>query len=466
MPDHRATPRARSSRRCSLNMLGAALLLAFGASAQAQSLQSLFEAAHAYDATYLGARALAESAQGRAMQANALLRPSLGLGVTDTYARNDPPSSSGIAAYSTNTLQAGLNGKYAAYNPGNRLTAEQGQRGLEVAQADLSVAEQDLIVRLAQAYFDVLAAQDALGTAKQSKAGIAEQLASAKRNFEVGTATITDTREAQARYDLATAAEIAADNDLRSKNVTLDQLVGRKAVIPQPLAVPVALPVVLPADMDTWVAQADASHPLIRKAQLGLDVARLETKKARAANGLTVDLTGQVGAQRLNSNANYGSGAEADLVAAQNGVGTSRSASIGVSINYPLYSGGAIQGRVVETMALEEQARTNVDFAVRNVEEGTRRAFLGVESLKAQVSALEAAESSSQLALDATKLGYKVGVRVNLDVLNAQTQLFTTQRDLAKARYDVIVNSLKLRQAAGLLSAADVIAVNQLLAAR
>ncbi len=241
------------------------------------------------------------------MQANALLKPSLGLGVTDTYSRVDPPSAAGVGDYGSNTLQAGLSGKYAAYNPGNRLTAEQAERGLEVAQADLVVAEQDLIVRLAQAYFDVLAAQDALGTARASKAGISEQLASAKRNFEVGTATITDTREAQARYDLATAAEIAADNDLRIKSVTLDTLVGRVGIAPKPLAVPVALPAVLPANVEPWVSQADEGHPLIRKARLGLDVASLETRKARAANGVTVDLNGTLGAQRMNSSVNYGS---------------------------------------------------------------------------------------------------------------------------------------------------------------
>ncbi|MDY0745318.1 TolC family outer membrane protein [Paucibacter sp. R3-3] len=453
MPEIRALNLSRS-------LLAIAALAAVGTSAQAQSLQALYEAAHAYDATYLGARATAESAQGRAIQADSALKPSLGLGVTDTYTRTKLPSAAGMPDYGNNTLSAGLTGKYAVYNPANRLTAEQAQRNLEVAAADLSVAEQDLIVRLATAYFDVLAAQDALSTARQAKAAITEQLASAKRNFEVGTATITDTREAQARSDLATAQEIAADNDLRSKQVTLDQLVGRRGVMPRPLAVPVALPAVLPVNADAWVSTAVEGHPLIRKARLGLDVARLETKKARAVDGVTVDLNGTLGAQRVNSSLNYGS-PQADAL---NGEGTAKSASLGVTITYPLYTGGYARGRVAEAMSLEEKAQTDVDFAVRGVEEGTRRAFLGVQSLKAQVLALEAAESSSQLALDATKLGYKVGVRVNLDVLNAQTQLYTTQRDLAKARYDVLVNSLKLRQASGQLQPTDVMAINQLLA--
>jgi len=459
MFDHRAL---NSRRPIKLLALGIALALAAAGGAQAQSLQDLYEAARAYDATYLSARALADAAQYRAAQVDALGRPTLGLGVSTTHQQVLPPDRYATVngqqvkvsgdRVSATTVQAGLTGRYALYNRGNRISIDQAQRGLSVAQADLEAAEQDLIVRVSQAYFDVLAAQDALATTRASKAAIAEQLASAKRNFEVGTATITDTREAQARFDLATAAEIGADNDLRIKGVTLDQLVGRVGVTPKPFALPVALPAVLPANIDPWVNQADELHPAVRRARLALEVAQLETAKARAADGVTVDLTATLG------------GNNARGLAATNGVGTTGSSSVGVSLNYPLYSGGAIQNRIKETLALEEQSRNTVDFARRSVAEGTRRAYLGVQSLTAQVKALEAAESSSKLALEATQLGYKVGVRVNLDVLNAQTQLFTTQRDLAKARYDVVLNSLKLRQASGLLTPSDVAAANQLLA--
>ena len=130
----------------------------------------------------------------------------------------------------------------------------------------------------------------------------------------------------------------------------------------------------------------------------------------------------------------------------------------------PLYSGGAIQNRVRETLLLEERSRNDLDNARRSTAQATRQAFFGVQSGQAQVKALEAAEASSQLALEATQLGYKVGVRVNLDVLNAQTQLFQTRRDLAQARYNVILGGLRLRQAAGTLNADDVLGVNSLLA--
>lgn len=438
-----------SSRLPRVSLLIAALGLV-GGGVRAQSLQELYDAARAYDATYLAARALADSAQYRQGQAEALNKPRVGAGVSATRTETDPPGEVPRDRYGNTTTNAGLNATYTVFNRANSVTIEQSRLDVEVAQSDLESAEQDLIVRVAQAYFDVLAAQDALATSRANKAAISEQLASAKRNFEVGTATITDTREAQARYDLATAQELAADNDLRVKGVTLDQLVGRVGVQPRPLAAPVALPPIAPSSVDPWVTQAQ-SHPAIRKANLGLDVARLEIDKARAGHLPTVDLTASLGVQRQT-----GTGLTY--------TGNTPNASVGVALNLPIYTGGAVTNRIRETVSLEEKSRNDLAFARRSVEEGTKRAFFGVQSLQAQVKAYEAAEASSKLALEATQLGYKVGVRVNLDVLNAQTQLYTTQRDLARARYDVLVNSLRLRQASGQLRPEDISAINTLLA--
>jgi outer membrane protein len=431
-----------------------ALLMTAAGPAQAQSLQELYDAARGYDATYLATRATADAAAARAAQAEALMRPSLGLSASATAARTEPPSNTDITS---RTVTAGLQGRYSVYNAANPLNIDRARRAQAVAQTDLDAAEQDLIVRLATAYFDVLAAKDALATSQANKKAISEQLAAAKRNFEVGTATITDTREAQAKFDLATAQELAAANDLQVKRVTLDQFVGRMGIEPRPLAVPVALPALPSEQVDTWVATGDEQHPVIRKARLGLDVAQLDTQIARAAERPTVDATATLGAQNLHNNLS-------GLAAASTGVGTSKNASLGLTFTYPLYTGGATQNRIKETLVLEEKARNDLDFARRAVAEATRRAFFGVQSLRAQVAAFEAAEASTKLALEATQLGYKVGVRVNLDVLNALTQLFATQRDLAKARYDVVLTGLRLRQASGQLRPEDVAAANSLLA--
>jgi outer membrane protein len=428
----------------------ACALLALAPAAKAQSLKELYEAARGYDATYLSAKALHDSARHRVDQSEALLKPSASLTASATTAQIDlpiPRNSTG----SNNTLAGTLSGRYPLVNRSSEATIAQARKSLEVSQADLDTAEQDLIVRVSQAYFDVLASRDALATTQAGKAAITEQLASAKRNFEVGTATITDAREAQAAFDRASAAEIAAENDLRTKQVALDQLVGRRGVSPSQLRVPVALPPVAPADAEAWVGAAEQQHPTIRRARVGLDVARLETAKARAAEKYTLDAVGAVGAT-------HATGHFASTP------GTSKTASIGLQFSMPLYTAGATQSRIQETLVLEEKARQDHEAARRGVTQGTRVAFLGLQSLHAQVKALEAAEASSKLALEATQLGYKVGVRVNLDVLNAQSQLFQTQRDLAKARYDVIVTGLRLRQAAGQLAAGDIDAVSRLLA--
>ena len=430
---------------CTLSMVAAV--------GHAQSLQEVYEAARGYDAAYLAARALAESAQYRSEQAYALRRPNLSATGNITQSdTNPPPSAVNRGGDSYNNLVSGvtLTGRHPLFNRANGAIISQAERQLEQSRADLQTAEHELIVRTTQLYFDVLVAQDALAAAQANKKAVGEQLASAKRNFEVGTATITDTREAQARFDLGTATEIAAENDLRTKRIALDQLVGRNNVTPRPLATPVALPAV-PGAVDEWVGQAQAGHPAVRRADLALDIARLETARARAGHLPTIDAVANLGTTRVSG------GGPASI-------GTNTVANVGVQLNLPIFSGYSVQNRIRETLALEERSRNDVDAARRSVAQTTRVAYFGYQSGQAQVAALEAAEASSRLALEATQLGYRVGVRVNLDVLNAQTQLFNTQRDLSRARYDVLLGGLRLRQAAGTLQPADVNAVNTLLA--
>jgi len=448
MPAERSCPpTSRSTVRRLL--IGVASLLLAGAS-HGQSLLELYALARGYDATYLAARALADSAQYKAAQADALRRPNVSLASALTRSESEPPSGHRTG----NTASATVTAKQPLFNRSNAATIDQAYKALEVAQADLETAEQDLIVRVSQAYFDVLGAQDTLAFTRASKTAITEQLAAAKRNFEVGTATITDTREAQARFDLATAQEIAAENDLRTKRAALDQLVGRANVEPKPLAAPVALPPLAIGDAEQWVGRI-GTHPNVRKSLLNFDIAKLETDKARAGHLPVVDLVGTLGSANRRGS---------EVAATGSSPGVTNSATLGVQLSVPLYAGKSIQNRVRETLLLEEKSRNDLEFAQRGAALATRQAFLNVQSGQAQVKAFEAAESSSQLALEATQLGYKVGVRVNLDVLNAQTQLFQTRRDLAKARYDLLVGSLRLRQAAGQLKPEDLPAVDQLLA--
>lgn len=435
-----------------LRLIPLALALSCGLAlpAKAQSLLDLYQSAKAFDANYQSAKSQFDATLAKGEQAKAGLLPSVGLGLGVNRVNidsNTPAFDRGGYGNQNATLSA----SQPLYRPANVATAEQGKKQAALAQAQLDAASQDLIVRVSQAYFDVLAAQDSLDFVKAQKAAVSEQLASAKRNFEVGTATITDTREAQAQYDLVLAQEIATENDLRVKKLALDQTTGLSGAAPKPLLVPVTLPAIAPETVAPWVAASEDIHPTIRQARVALEVAQLETQKAQAGNKPTLDLTGSYGITQNN-------GSSSTTMDYRTNVAT-----VGLSFNLPLFAGYAIQNRIKETVALEEKSRSDLDAARRGVAQGTRSAFFGVQSGLSQVKALEAAEASGQSALDATKLGYQVGVRINIDVLNAQTNLYNTKAKLAQARYNVLVGELKLRQANGSLKEDDINAVNALL---
>jgi outer membrane protein len=428
-----------------------------GVSAHAQSLVDLYNAARSYDATYQSAKSQFDATLAKAAQSKSLMLPTVGLSASASETNQDTQEPAVAAKnYTYDSQSITLAASQPLYSPSNLASYEQGKKQVDLADAQLLAAEQDLIVRVSQAYFDVLASTDSLEFVKRQKAAVAEQLASAKRNFEVGTSTITDSREAQARYDLVIAQEIGAENDLRIKALALNQLVGKSDAAPRPMATPVAPTDLTGSDAEQWVTQALAHNPGIKQLQVALEVARLETAKAEAGHKPTLDLTGSY-TTALSQNTFVSGIAKAVDTRAN-------VATVGVSFNLPLFAGFAVQNRVKETLALEDKARTDLDATSRSVSQGTRTAYFGVQSGMAQIKALEAAEASSQSALDANKLGYQVGVRINIDVLNSQSQLYDTKAKLAKARYDVLVGGLKLRQAAGTLKAEDLQAINSQLA--
>lgn len=426
-----------------------ALGVAFSAPLQAQSLLDLYDSARSFDATYQSVRSQVEATVAKAEQSRAGILPTVNLAISGSRSQID--SSVRIANPAFGALTGTVSASQPIYRPANWIALEQAQKTVIAAQAQLQAAEQDLVVRVSQAYFDVLAAQDALAFVGAQKTAVAEQLASAKRNFEVGTSTITDTREAQARFDLVIAQQIAAENDLRVKKLALDQLVGKQETVPKPLATPAVLPALVPPDVNAWVNQALDDHPALRQSAITLEVAQLETARAQAGHKPTLDLTGSIAKS-------YNDGSSATRIDNQ-----TRTATVALAFNLPLYAGGSVQNRIRETLALEDKARVDLEVVRRNVSQSTRTAFFGVSSGQGQVKALEAAEASSQSALDANKLGYQVGVRINIDVLNAQSQLFQTKRDLAKARYDVLMGGLRLRLANGTLKPEDLQAINRLL---
>ncbi|MCM2347161.1 MAG: TolC family protein, partial [Acidovorax soli] len=313
-----------------LRLLPLALATALCTPAQAQSLLQLVDAARGYDTVWQAAKLQLDAASSRAEQARAGLLPSAGLsaGVSRTSTEVTRPS----VDFNGSSQNLGVSASQPLFRPANRINFQQGQRGVDVALAQLDAATQDLLVRVSQAYFDVLAAQDTLTFVQAQKAAVSEQLASAKRNFEVGTSTVTDSREAQARYDLVIAQEIAAENDLRVKKLALDQLVGVTGTRPLPLVQPVTLPTVQPDNVVQWVQTAQEQQPGLRQAQIALDIARLETRKAGTGHLPTVDLQAGYNVVR-NPNG---------TVTAPGMNGRTNNASVGVALNLPLFAGFAV----------------------------------------------------------------------------------------------------------------------------
>jgi outer membrane protein len=415
--------------------------------AQAADLLQVYSQALANDAVYASARSAQSAGQEKSVQGRAGLLP--GIGVSGSYNRISA-NASGNADYSSNGYQLALS--QPLFNLGNWESYQQSKLAVVLADTQFAQAQQDLIVRVSQAYFDVLAAQDALAFIGQQQTFITEQLASAKRNFEVGTATITDTNEAQARFDLATAQQIAAQNDLDTKRAALQQIIGEAPAQLAQLRPGVTLSGPQPAQIEPWVSSAEQQNYEVLRQQLALEIAKREIKRSRAGHYPTVDL---VASRSHSSNT---------LSAINPASGSSNANSIGVQWTIPLFSGFAVDSKVREAIALEDKARNDLLFTQRTSAQAARQSFFGVNNGLAQVRALEAAEVSSQSALESNKLGYQVGVRINIDVLNAQQQLYSTRRDLSKARYDTLMNGLRLKAASGSLREEDLAQVNALLA--
>lgn len=453
----RFLPSTQRLRCCTLAVL--ALCALATAKVHAQSLVQLTEQAQTNDAAWHSARAQLDATIFKGEQAKAGLLPQIGVQAgsqySDTRTRYDYAGAPMRSSLSGPQHSAALQATQPLYNPSNFASYKQGQRNVDLAYAQIEAQAQDLLVRTAKAYFDVLAAQDNLRLVQTQKKATQEQFEYAKRNFEIGTATVTDSREAQARLDLVLAQEIAAMSDLQVRQAALDQLVGTSAAAPWPLKQPATLPTLEPGDMATWLSLAESQSPSVRQAQIALDLAKLETQKAQAGHKPTLDLQASYAQQRNPDGAMSSPG----MTNMRSNVGT-----VGVVMNIPLFAGFAVQNRIKETLSLEEKARADLEDAKRQVAQAVRTAYFGVQSAYGQVRALEAAVASSQSALDANLLGYEVGVRINMDVLNAQSQLYQSQKDLAQARYNLLLGHLQLRQVAGNLSMQDVHSINELFA--
>ena len=438
--------RSRPSAVLGLILLGLAF---FSAPARSADIVQIYREALANDAQYAAARATVEAGREKLPQGLAALLPTIAATAGSAWNENRYHSGgqpSWKSDYNTHAYNLSLTQPLFRWQN----LVQYGQAQWQVAQAEavFAQASQDLILRVARAYFDVLYAQENLAAVRASKEAIAQQLAQARQNFEVGMATITDTHEAQSRYDLSIAQELAGESELEVKRYALRVIVGREVGELARLRADAKLLPPRPASMESWVEAAENDSFQMQAQQAALEVAQREVEYARTGHYPTLDVVANFG--KNDAGASNGSSLQTDT------------RNIGLQLSIPIYEGGAVSSRTREAIARRSAAVSLLENARRAATLDARQSFLGVVNGLAQIQALDAALVSGISALEANKLGYEVGVRINIDVLNAEQQVYVTRRDLAKARFDTLLAQLDLKAAVGALSEDDLEAINPL----
>jgi len=431
--------------------LAAALGPLLAASARGEDLMQIYRDAVQNDPLLASAQANWQATQEVLPQAKAGLLPNAAATGSFTGNRYETKVKGDPNTLSNNygQINAGVSAAQPLFRYQNLVNYDQAKQ--QVTQSDdvLELARQDLILRVAQAYFDVLLAQFNIELAQSQKKAVEESLAQAKRNFEVGVATITDTNEAQAKYDQIVAQEIAARNDYDNKVTVLRAIIGRP---PKELKRVGAGFVPEPPDPDNlqyWVDRSRTENLNVRVAERNLDIATLQIDKAKAGHYPTLDLIASY------NYANY-SGAAINL-----GVSNySTTGTIGVQVAVPIYQGGFVDSTVRQAIALQDKARQDVEFARRTAFTLAQTGYTGVVSSVASVKAFEQALVSAESAYQSNVLGQEVGIRTFLDVLNVQQNVYSTRRDLAQAYFNYMIGWLRLKASIGVLTDADLEAIN------
>ncbi|MGE0333430.1 MAG: TolC family outer membrane protein [Ramlibacter sp.] len=341
------------------------------------------------------------------------------------------------------------------YKPAHWAALQQAEAQLRQAGHQYRLAEQDAIVRLAQAYFDVLVAQESAAVAHAQGAAMGQQLKLAQRNFEVGMTTVTDIHEAQSRFQLARAQQVVARSELAQKQAELEKILGQALPQPASLRADAALPAPATDDAQHWIRLAQQQHPEVLLQQAAAEAAQLELARQRAGHAPSLELT-------ASRNASFNSGS---LATPADTRVRSLASQVGVQLTVPLYAGGAVAARVREALAAQDKAQAELLAAQRKAAAQASQSHAAWLQGGAQAEALAAAVAASRSQVEASQIGYRIGTRINIDVLNAQQQLHAAQRDLFKARADTLLHSLRLKAAIGELHAGDLQAVNQLLVA-
>lgn len=447
-------------RRYSLCRVAAASIVVLSALAgaiplaHAEDLLAAYRLAQASDPTFASAQYTLEGIREKIPQARAGLLPVAvvtgndGNTRADTEFTNVPPVDRNMKAWGWN-----LQLTQPIVRVGNVYAYRESAYVVQQAEAQYAQARQDLLLRVAQAYFGVIVATDAIGAADSQVAALEEQLAQVKRGLQLGTHSLTDIDDTKSRLGSARSQRVAAQNDLENAKAELEKVTGKRienVAILQPTVIP---PPPEPADSRAWIDQARASNPAVQAQTAALEAARLDIKKNRAEHLPTLDLVANVGS-------NYSSHS---LSTPDDFSTRVKQHEVGVQLNVPLYAGGAVNSKVREAFANMQKTQADLEAARRQAATDAQQAYAGVTNGLAQIEALNVAVDSGQSAVKGNRAGYRLGIRINIDVLNAEQQLFTAQRDLSKARYETLLQGFKLKAAAGTLTETDLLAVNAML---
>lgn len=404
----------------------------------ADDLRDIYDQAKSNDAQYRAAGYTLEASREAKPLAKSGLLPQVVLNAGTTWGNGD--SYSGL----NNTGSASLDLTQPLFNRGNFMQYKQADSVVAKAEAEYTTEEQGLIIRVAEAYFNVLAAEDNLRFTRSETKAIYNQLDQAKQRYEVGLIAITDVHEAQASYDNARSNQIQANNELDNAREALRVIVGGGSIgelAKLKPSIPLRRP--NPSSLDYWSKQALENNPSVSAAHQAVEIARKEVEVKKSGHYPTLD-----------------------LVASKSAPSTGTDFSdemIGLQLTLPIYLGGSVSSNVRKTRHELKAALESYEGQKRLANRQVRDAYRGVESAISQVKALQASTVSAQSALDATTAGYEVGSRTLVDVLIAQRNLFGARSNYASARYQYVLNGLYLRQAAGNLSESDLDDVNKLL---
>ncbi len=345
------------------------------------------------------------------------------------------------------TYNYGLEARQPIFRQDSLLQIDQSKVQVQLADKSLHLTKQNLMLRVTQSYFDVLIAQENIVLINAQKVAILGQLEQAKANFEVGIATITDVNEAQARYDLTLSQEISAKNAFEVANLSLQAIIGGDSSELAPVRSDLK-PNQLSQGMSEWLDVTRINNLNIQISQDNLTIAEQNIDRARTGHLPTLDAVASYRDNTSNGGIN-GFGSEL------------KSAVIGLELQIPLYAGGGVNSRTRQAVYNKDRALSDIEIAKRQAILDTQTAYLNLSTSIGQVRAFEQALLSTQSQLDSTKLGYEVGVRNSVDVLNAQQQLFTAKRDLLNARYQYLVNIIRLKAASGVVAEVDLADINQ-----